>query len=270
MSSRCRDRSTRAAFALAGFAVASAASAAEPLRVCADPDNLPYSHRDGSGFENRIAALLAEELGAPLELAWAPLQRGFVRKTAGQGLCEVYVGVPTAYERVATTRPMYRSTYVVVQPTGKPPLDFASSSIQQQRIGVQLPGGDFSVTAPGHALVTRGALDRVVGFPVVGAQPSAQRMVAAVADGSLDAAIIWGPQAGWWVKRTGDALSMRLAALPEEPGAPPAAFSISVGVARSRKELVPLLDAALERRRADIERILDAYGVPRIPLRGSR
>jgi quinoprotein dehydrogenase-associated probable ABC transporter substrate-binding protein len=269
MSLRCLDRG-RTLAAVFGALMAGAATAAAPLRVCADPDNLPYSHRNGDGFENRIAALLADEIGADLVLVWTPLQRGFVRKTAGEGLCEVYIGVPTAFDRVATTRPLYRSTYVVVQRAADPAFDLDDPALPVRRIGVQLPGGDFSATAPGHALVVRGALERVVGFPVVGSTPAAQRMVSAVADGVLDAAIVWGPQAAWWVRRAGSTLVLRPARLPDDPAAPPAAFSISVGVARTHAALVPLLNAAIERRRAGIDRILDDYGVPRLPLGVSR
>lgn len=268
MSSRCPDRALAAlAFVLA---LACPAAGAEVLRVCADPDNLPYSHRDGSGFENRIAAVLADELGAELAIAWTPLQRGFVRKTSNEGLCEVFVEVPTSFERVLTTRPLYRSTYVVVQRAGAPPLAFDDPALATLRIGVQLPGGDFSATAPGHALATRGAFEHVVGFPVIGAQPAAQRMVEAVASGALDAAIVWGPQAGWWVARSATPLALRIAALPADHGAPPAAFSMSVGVVRARKDLVARLDAAIERRRGEIDAILDAYAVPRIASEAER
>ncbi|HEX2544889.1 MAG TPA: quinoprotein dehydrogenase-associated putative ABC transporter substrate-binding protein, partial [Ramlibacter sp.] len=92
----------RAAVLLLVMAATAAAAQDAPrttLRVCADPDNLPYSHEDGSGFENRIARLVADDLGLPLEYAWLPDRRGFVRKTMGSGLCDLIVGVPVQFER---------------------------------------------------------------------------------------------------------------------------------------------------------------------------
>src|SRR5688500_4769863 len=98
------------------FALAAWVFSAEPreLRVCADPDNLPYSRADESGFENRIARVVADELKAELVYAWHPQQRAFVRKTIAAKLCDVWMGVPSDLERVLTTKPYYRSTYVFV------------------------------------------------------------------------------------------------------------------------------------------------------------
>src|SRR5512140_590285 len=50
------------------------------LRVCADPNNLPFSSRRTPGFENEIAAVLARELGANLAYTWWAQRRGFFRK----------------------------------------------------------------------------------------------------------------------------------------------------------------------------------------------
>src|SRR5688500_2028504 len=96
-----------------GAAAADASTSAEgPLRVCADPDNLPYSHHLETGFENRIARLVAEDLGRPLQYFWQPQHRGFVRKNIGEGHCDVFIGVPADFSRVLTTKPYYRSSYV--------------------------------------------------------------------------------------------------------------------------------------------------------------
>src|SRR4051794_36669798 len=89
-------------------------ASAPVLRVCADPNNLPFSNRRGEGFENAIAALLARDLGRTLAYAWWPQRRGFARNTLSAGACDVMVGVPSGYELAWTTRPYYRSTYVFV------------------------------------------------------------------------------------------------------------------------------------------------------------
>src|SRR5919199_2937557 len=196
---------------------ASAAWCAD-LRVCAEPDNLPFSHRNESGFENRIAALLAEDMGATLIYSWQPQRRGFVRKTLGAGLCDVWMGVPADFERVLTTRPYYRSSYVFVY--GERPLrSFDEPSLKELRIGVQLPGNDMAATPPGHALAARGAVQKVVGFPVYGEQPAAQRIVEAVAKGELDAGVVWGP-AGAFFARARSLNGSRGAAPARLPRAP--------------------------------------------------
>src|SRR5437667_7154552 len=106
MSSRC--------LSAALLALATAAASATPLAVCADPDNLPYSRRDGQGFEVEIARIVAAELQRPLELHWQPQRRGFVRKSFAEAGCSVLMGVPLGLPGVLATKPYYRSTYAVV------------------------------------------------------------------------------------------------------------------------------------------------------------
>src|SRR3954471_20137693 len=165
---------------LAAALLALAALDAQPrvLRVCADPDNLPYSHQDGSGFENRIAQLIAQDFGLPLVYAWLPDRRGFVRKTMGAGLCDLIVGVPVEFERTLNTRPYYRSTYVLVEPAGDraPPDSFSDPRLRRWRVGVQLIGDDFAATPPGYALAQAGATGNVVGYPIAGELPAAARI----------------------------------------------------------------------------------------------
>lgn len=252
--------------AAALLVLAATGAGAEALRVCADPDNLPYSHEDGSGFENRIAQLLAQDFGMTLEYAWLPDRRGFVRKTMGAGLCDLIVGVPVQFERTLNTRPYYRSSYVLLERDGlgAPPADFADPRLRQWRIGVQLVGDDFATTPPGHALVQAGAVDNVVGFPVVGERPAAERIVQALSRGELDAAFVWGPQAGWYAKRAAPPLQVHAVAPPSTLRGQPFSFAIAMGVRRGDQALRERLDDFIVRRRADLERILDDYGVPRV------
>jgi len=230
------------------------------LRVCAEPDNLPFSHENRSGFENRIAELLARELGTRLVYSWQPQRRAFVRKTLGAGMCDAWMGVPADFERVLTTRPYYRSSYVFVY--GKRPLrSFDDPQLGALRLGVQLPGNDMAATPPGHALAARGAVRNVTGFPVYGEHPAVQRIVEAVARGELDAGVVWGPAAAYFARR--HSLTVSKAAAPAELGDLPFEFAIAIGVRRDASELRDALDAALARRKADVERILDEYAVPR-------
>lgn len=248
--------------------VAGAAGAQEAqrdaLRVCADPDNLPYSREDGTGFENRIAELIAADFGVPLHYAWLPDRRGFVRKTMGAGLCDLIIGVPAAFERTLNTKPYYRSSYVLLdaESHGRPPADFSDPRLRQWRIGVQLMGDDFATTPPGYALVEAGAVQNVVGFPVPGEQPAAARIVEALRHGDLDAAFVWGPQAGYYARQVALPLRMHYVAPPATLGQQPFTFAIAMGVRRGDTALRDRLNDLIARRQGDIDRILAAYGVP--------
>lgn len=264
MSSRFRD--ALAATALLAFAGLAFADERPVLRVCADPDNLPYSRSDASGFENRIVERVAAAMHATLRYEWAPLRRGFVRKTLGAGLCDVIVGVPTDFDRVTTTRPYYRSSYVFVTRGASGVRSFDDPRLTRVRIGVQLVGNDLAATPPGYALARRGATANVLGFTVFGEGPAAERLVRAVADGRLDVGLVWGPQAGYFARRMHPPLALARAAPPPELAGVPFEFSISMGVRHGNTALRDALDAALDRVRPQIEAILDGYGVPRLAI----
>jgi mxaJ protein len=267
MSSRCPERGVvRAALALAVAAVvALPCDAAErTLRVCAEPDNLPLSSEHETGFENRIARLLADELGARLVYEWQPQRRGFVRKTIGAGVCDVWIGVPAGFERLLTTRPYYHSRYVFVNrgDAGEPLRSFADPRLATLRIGIQLIGDDLAATPPGHALARAGAVDGVVGYPVYGEGSAAERIVADLVAGKLDAALVWGPQAGWFTDHAAVPLVVTPAVAP--PGLTlPFEFAIAIGIRKSDVDLRRDLDDAIARRSTEIDAILEAYRVPR-------
>jgi mxaJ protein len=260
MSSRCLEIAAACACA---FAFAAHAGESRVLRFCVDPDNLPYSSEAGGGFEERIARVVADQLGARAELIWFPLRRGFVRKTLGAGLCDVIPGVPAHFERVLATRPYYRSSYAFVARRDGV-ASFDDPRIASARIGVQLVGNDLAATPAGHALVSRGAVDNVRGFAVYGDGPAAQRIVRALDRGELDAALVWGPQAGYYARRAAAPLEVHLAHAPEGLADVPFEYAIAMGVRRGDTALRDALDRALSARRADIDAILDEYDVPRV------
>jgi quinoprotein dehydrogenase-associated probable ABC transporter substrate-binding protein len=267
MSSRCPD--ARAALRALGAALVLAAlpalAAERTLRVCAEPDNLPLSSASEAGFENRIARLLADELGARLVYAWHEQRRGFVRKTFGADVCDVWIGVPAGFERLLTTRPYYRSRYVFVNRADarEPLASFADPRLATMRIGVQLIGDDLAATPPALALARAGAVGGVVGYPVYGEGSAAARISADLAAAKLDAALVWGPQAGWFIDHATVPLAVAPAVAP--PGfEQPFEFAIAVGVRKGRDALREELDDALARRARDVDAILDAYRVPRV------
>ncbi len=238
------------------------------LRVCADPNNLPFSNDRGEGFENRLATMLAADLGTRVEYTWWAQRRGFVRNTLGSDQCDVLMGVPAGFELAATTRPYYRSTYVFVsrreRGLGLRSLD--DERLRHLRIGVQMIGDDFSNSPPAHALSARGVVENVIGYSVLGdySQPNPPaRVVEAVARGDIDVAVVWGPLAGYFAQR--QAVQLELSPVTPEMDTPfrPFAFDISMAVRRGDAERRQLLEDFIVRRRAEIDRLLAEYGVPR-------
>jgi mxaJ protein len=244
------------------------------LRVCADPNNLPFSNARGEGFENHLASMLAADRGERLEYDWHAQRRGFVRETLGSGRCDVIMGVPASYERVLPTRPYYRSTYVFVSRADRR-LRLSSLDdprLHRLRVGVQLAGDDYANTPPAHALSRRGVVANVVGFTLYGDykedSPPA-RIVDAVARREIDTAIVWGPLAGFFARR--EPAKLVLAPVTPQVDLPflPFAWDISMGVRRGNSKLRDQLDDFIERRGPEIDRLLDEYGVPRAPRGGT-
>jgi quinoprotein dehydrogenase-associated probable ABC transporter substrate-binding protein len=254
------------ALLLAMTVCTAAGAAGRDLRFCADPHNPPYSSEDGAGFENRIAALVARELGMRATPVWMPEGRGYVRKTLNAGLCDVIAGVPAELGPVRTTAPYYRSSYVFVsrESAGGAFHAFDDARVATAKIGVQLIGDDLAATPPGHALAARGIVENVTGYPVYGDRPQVQRMIEDVASGALDVALAWGPQAAYFASRQAVPLRVTIAAAPPEVAQLPFAFSISMGVRKSDAALQRALDAALARLRPAIDAILADYKVPRV------
>jgi mxaJ protein len=248
--------------------------AAEPrvLRVAADPNNLPFSNERGEGFENRIVALIAHELGATVEYTWHAQRRGFVRETMKDGPCDLVAGVPVGFERTLTTVPYYRSGYVLVALKNRrlKVRSLDDPRLREWRVGVQMIGDDFNNSPPAHALTRRGLVENIRGFTVYGdyrerAPPA--RIVDAVAKGEIDVAAVWGPLAGYEAKqREGTAQALEIVPLRERDAVTglPMAFDIALGVRRNAVSLRNDINAVLARKRVEIDAILADYGVPRL------
>jgi mxaJ protein len=235
------------------------------LRVCADPNNLPFSNAQLQGFENKIADLVADSLDARLEYVWWAQRRGFIRNTLREGLCDVVIGVPARLETARTTASYYRSSYVFVTRRGShAPASFDDPYLATATIGVHLIGDDFANSPPAHALSTRGITDNVRGYSIYGdyQQPNPPAaLIDAVAGGSVDVAVAWGPLAGYFARQARMPLQLTRVRPDEEPPFP-FVFDMAMGVARSNHALQRELDDVIARRGADIERILRDYAVP--------
>jgi mxaJ protein len=239
---------------------------AADLRVCADPNNMPFSNDRGEGLENALAELIAGEIGKKVAYTWWAQRRGFVRNTLRAGECDVMMGTPYGYELTLPTRPYYRSTYVFATRSDRG-LDIESLDdprLRTLRVGVHMIGDDYANTPPAHALSARGIVDNVRGYMIYGdyARPDPPlRLLEAVVAGEVDVAIVWGPFAGY--------ARVRGAPLRLEPVTPqidqpflPFVYDIAIGVRRGDDSLRNQLDAVLRRRQADVSVLLARYGVP--------
>lgn len=237
------------------------------LTVCADPNNLPFSNEAGQGFENKLAQMIASDLHAKVAYVWWAQRRGYVRNTLNEGKCDLWPGIASNVEMIATTRPYYRSTYMFVSRASEKlsGLTLDDRRLKNVRIGVQMVGNDATNTPPAHALASRGIVANVRGYMLYGdySKPNPpSEIVRAVERGDIDVALVWGPLAGYFAARS--PVPLRL-----EPVTPwmadmewPMQFDISVGVQKNDQKLLKQVDEVLARRRGEIAKLLAAYHVP--------
>lgn len=263
--------------AIAAFGTAAVASGmagewreSAVLRVCSDPNNLPYSNASGEGFENALARLVARDLGRTVEYTWWPQRRGFLRNTVQARRCDVVMGVPAGTQAVQATRPYYRSTYVFVTRRDRElqAARMRDAELKRLRIGVHAVGAGSDVP-PMQAFARHGMLPSVHAYSIYGdySRPSPPgELIGAVATGDIDVAVAWGPIAGYFAQRQPVALDVSPVPGRFDTPLTPMTFSIAMGVRPGERELQNLLDGVIARRQGDIERLLAAYGVPLVPL----
>ncbi|RWC26375.1 MAG: quinoprotein dehydrogenase-associated putative ABC transporter substrate-binding protein [Mesorhizobium sp.] len=265
----------RLAMGIAALAVVfvPALAHARELRVCADPNNMPFSNAAGQGFENRIAEIIATDLGAKLTYTWWAQRRGFIRNTLKAGLCDLVTGTPANLEMLRTTTPYYRSSYVFVTRRDGPDVaSFNDPRLRDMRIGVQLIGDDGANSPPVQALGRRGIVGHLVGYPVYGdysAPNPPARIVEAVANGEIDLAVVWGPLAGYFAAK--QEVPLRITPVAPRIDGPqlPMIYDISMGVRREDDALRADVNGALSRHKVEIDALLSQYDVPRLDASGS-
>ena len=253
------------------FCLAPVLAQAADFRVCSDPNNLPFSNRAGQGFENKIAELVAHDLGERLTYTWAEQHEGFLRRTMKAGICDVVMAAPSGMDDVAETRPYYTSNYVFVSRAGD---NLKLSSLTDPRlrtlkIGVHLMGEEAA--PPAAALGQQGIVNNVTGFVIYGdyAKPNpAARLIEAVQNGSIDVAAAWGPLAGYFAKHSRVPLTVTPITHTAQFTPLTFRFSIAMGVRPRDAALLRRLDAILAREQTAIKKILTAYGVPLASAKG--
>jgi quinoprotein dehydrogenase-associated probable ABC transporter substrate-binding protein len=234
----------------------------ETLTVCADPGNMPLSNIKEEGFQNKLASLLGEAMGARVVYSWRPfIERGLTRQTFDQDMCDVMFDMPANYGRLLTTFPVYKTPYVLAYRSDKG-LELTGlddPKLKDLRIGV------FQTSGIRAALAKRGIVDNVKlqtqthdGDLVIEHQP--WYVVQKVLNGDLDVAAVFGPFAGWVKTMKGEPLTIQPVNLQDDKV--PLEFELAIGVRKTDAFLKYMLEFALEDHAEDVEKILKDYGVP--------
>lgn len=258
---------------LSGVATAQrpAQSEAGVLRVCADPNNLPVSDSARQGFENKLAQLLADTWHSDLRYVWWPARFGYFNRGLNGLYCDVEITAPAGLDLVATTRPYYRSAYVIVyrKDSGLNITSLDDSALKHVKIGVQMVGSDGDAGPAASALKSHGVVGNLVGFNTFFSEINhPEDIINAVAEKKVDVAIVWGPVAGYFAAKSRVPLVLNPILADSATGIP-FSYSITMAVARRNKALRDSLQTFLDQNRDKIDGILRSYGVPLVPLADS-
>lgn len=237
------------------------------LRVCAHPNNLPFSNQREEGFENRIASLLATSMQARLEYEWRPDRRGYIKRTLQVRLCDLVMAVPSIDERVLTTVPYYQSTYVFVTRPGQHPAirSFDDEALRRMRIGLHVVGEDGFNPLPAHALARRGLHNNIVGYPLMrdwSVENSAGAIMQDVSSNKIDVAVVWGPFGGYFGKLQKPPLDVQPLELSPADLVYEGVYAIAMGVRKEDIALKQEIDEIIIHNLPAIQSILKEYGVP--------
>lgn len=236
-----------------------------PLRVCGDPNNLPFSNKQSEGFENKIAEVIAKEMKIELTYFWWPHQQGLVRRALKPGLCDVMISIPQGWDRVLWTKPYYRSAYAFVYRKDR---GFHISSLDDP-ILKRLKIGVYINSPPMEALANRDIRTNLVGYSLVNYGDQNERSDKIIRDlvaGEIDVVLDWGPMAGYFAKRLNGSTPLEVVLLQGGEPRIPFTFEFSMGVKEGNTALKTELEQAISKRHAEIRKILEEYGVPLLPL----
>jgi quinoprotein dehydrogenase-associated probable ABC transporter substrate-binding protein len=230
------------------------------FRACADPRNMPFSAKDGAGFENKVAELFAKQLGKSVAYMWYPGATGFVRNTLGAYKCDVIMGIPQGDDLVQVTNPYYRTTYALVF---KPEIGLdgvstlADPRLKDKRVGI------VAGTPPATNMTVNGLMTKAKPYPLgidTRVDSSAAAMMQDLANGGIDVAVLWGPMAGYYAKQSSTPLTV--VPLTKEKSGPALAYRISMGVRFTDQDWKRELNRLIRDDQPEINRLLLSYGVP--------
>jgi mxaJ protein len=256
----------------AGSGIAAEEEARTAFRPCIDPDNLPFANSKGEGFENRIAELFATQLGLPVRYYAFPQRMNFIRNTLRYKLpgedfrCDIVMSVPAGYEQVSATTPYYRSTYALVYRKGK--------GLDQVRTGAELEAlpsafrnrlkiGIYDKSPASAWLAKHGLEEQAKLYLMMSPDPEqypGEIIERDLAQGKIDAAIVWGPIAGYFAKRVRN-VELVVVPLRSEPGVK-FDYAIAMGVRFGEPEWKARVQKLIAENQAAITAILREYNVP--------
>lgn len=235
------------------------------LKVCADPANLPFSSKDGTGIENRIIELIAEKLDLEVRYTWFPQSIGFVRSTLRIRQCDLIAGITTTSELVQNTNPYYHSVYTMVyrKDSGLTATTMSDPSLRDKKLGI------VAGTPPANVIASLGLLAQLKPYQLVAdtrVEQPARRAILDVGSGETDVAFIWGPIAAFHAK---DAESeLVIVPLLEENNRVRLDYRVSMAVRYNETDWKHLINDVLEELEPEIDAILREYQFPLLNSRG--
>jgi quinoprotein dehydrogenase-associated probable ABC transporter substrate-binding protein len=250
--------------AMLGAAPASAAS----LRVCADPDNMPFSNEKGEGFENKLAELIAQKLDATLDYSWFAEATGYVPNTVGREACDLVMGYAQGTGLIEDTNPYYYTSYVLIYRENDASLagidNLSDPRLKGKRIGL------FARTPPASILAMHGLVANAKPFEVNAEESAAKATMAIIgelASGDLDAALLWGPVGGYYAERA--AVPLKLVPLVKESAGPSTIYGITMGLRPNEPQWKHTINKLIAENQAEINVILEGYNVPLLDEKGN-
>ena len=235
------------------------------LRVCADPANLPFSNQAGEGFENKIAELVAADLGVPVEYTWFPQATGFIRNTLQARRCDVVIGISLGFELLQNTNPYYRSAYVMMmRADGGPEVaSLNDSALKSARIGL------IAGTPPATMVALNGLMPQVQPYHLLADtrfDHPGRQLVEDLVAGKIDVGLLWGPIAGYYAKQ--QEVELKIVPLLTDNGPVRMDYRITMGLRFNEPDWKRRLNDIIKRRKDDIDAILNDYGVPLLDAQG--
>jgi mxaJ protein len=262
-----------ACLGLVAFVAASSAQGAEPtsaafLRVCADPDNMPFSDAKGEGFENKLAELIAGKLDARLEYSWFPEATGYVPNTMGRDACDLVMGYAQGTGLIEDTNPYYYTSYVLIYRADDGSLA-GVDSLSDPRLKDKAIGY-FARTPPASILALHGLVGGAKPFEVHAddsASQAAIEMIGQIASGKLDAGLLWGPVGGYYAERAD--VPLKLVPLVKEKAGPTTIYGITMGVRPNEPQWKHTINKLIADNQGEINVILEGYSVPLLDEKGN-
>jgi len=244
------------------------AQAAGVLRVCADPDNMPFSNDTGEGFENKLAELMALKLGSTLQYSWFNEATGYVPNTMGRDACDLVMGYAQGTGLIEDTNPYYHTSYVLIYRQDDASLagidNLSDPRLKGKRIGL------FARTPPASILAMHGLVANAKPFEVDAGESAAEvtkAIIAELAAGDLDAALLWGPVGGYYAERA--KAPLKLVPLVKESAGPSTIYGITMGVRPNEPQWKHTINKLIAENQREINVILDGYNVPLLDDKGN-